>query len=113
MTGPDFSHCGQPVEWTDQVPLDERFAAAIAVALLQPGVDIELAEWSTDDPLVTEYATWWERQRAAINRHLAATGQTPIGYRLVRARRTDKGDGMVKCYVRLDKARRSIRAVAA
>ena len=109
--GPDFSNVGRPVEWGDAVPLDERFPAAIAAAYAHLGVDIELCQWSGDDVLAEHYVTWWNGQRSAIRRHVTAT-PAPHGTRLVVSRRTDKSDGIVKCYVRLDRKRGALQAVA-
>jgi len=112
MSGPDFTHCGQPVEWTDAAPIDDRFPAVLALAYAQPGVDIELCRWSPDEPVATAYVEWWNGQRGAIRRHLAAEGGSPVGTKLVVSRRTDKGDGLAKCYVRVDRVRPRIRAAS-
>lgn len=112
MSGPDFTRCGSPVEWTDAATIDERFPSALALAHAQLGVDIELCRWSPDDPLAASFADWWTSQRGAIRRHLAAEGGTPRGTRLVVSRRTDKGDGLAKCYVRVDRVRPKVQAVA-
>lgn len=110
MNGPDFTYCGHPVEWTDAAPIDERFPGALALAYAQRGVDIELCRWSPDDPIVGEYTTWWNGQRMAIRRH-ETSNPPPVDCRLVISRRTDKGDGLTKCYVRVDR-KRSRLAVA-
>ena len=110
-TGPDFTHCGRPVDWTDAAPLDDRFPAALELAYSQRGVDIELARWSPEDPLAKTYEGWWTGQRGAIRR-FDATVARPADTRLTISRRTDKGDGVAKCYVRVDRKRSRVRAVA-
>lgn len=110
-TGPDFARCGRPVDWTDAAPLDDRFPAAIDLAYAQRGVDIELCRWSPDDPLTEAYASWWTGQRAAIRRYNATT-ERPADTTLVIQRRTDRGDGQAKCYVRVDRKRARLRSVA-
>jgi hypothetical protein len=109
--GPDFTHCGRPIEWADQSPISDEFAAAVATARNNLNVEIELCRWSVDDSLGDEYANWWVKQRTAVRRH---AGNLPHAdqFKLTTHRRVDKGDGFVKCYVRFDRVR-VIKAVAA
>lgn len=98
MNGPDFTHCGELIDWTSRAELDEHFAGAIDRALRERTFDIELARWAPDDPLAPQYEKWWTKQRAAV----LVYAKTKAGdrVRVTVARRTDKGDGMVKCYLR-------------
>ena len=104
MNGPDFANLGKPVEWGDAAPIDERLAGAVEVARLNVGIDIELCRWSPDDPLADRFVSWWNHQRAAIRRHLTSTA-LDANSRLVVSRRTDRSDGIVKCYLRVDRKR--------
>lgn len=103
--GPDLSHCGKPLIWSDQLPPEEDFVAAVGNAHGELGVEIELCRWSVDDPIAAEYAKWWERQRSALRRHIGTNYGGEVKATL--ARRTDKGDGFVKCYVRFNRIRPS------
>lgn len=106
--GPDFTRCGQPVDWADQAEVDERFAAAVEAALAALNVDIELVRWSPEDPLNGEYITWWNIQARALRRDIA--GRHLDGVKPTIRRRTD-ADGIAKCYLRFDRQR--VKAVAA
>lgn len=110
-TGPDFTHCGRPIEWADQAPISAEFASAVMTARNNLNVEIELCRWSVDDTLTDEYANWWVKQRAAVRRH---AGNLPNAdqFRVTTHRRVDKGDGIVKCYIRFDRVR-VMKAVAA
>ena len=111
MPGPDFTNCGNPVDWGDRQSLHDLFPAAISAAVAAPAVDIELARWNGDDPLAAEYKRWWTSQLDAIRRELATTPH--IGLKPVISRRVDKGDGFTKCYIRFDRSRPRVAAVAA
>jgi hypothetical protein len=104
MSGPDFTHCGRPILWADQTPLDERFAEAVDTARTNLNVEIELCRWNFDDPQTEQYAAWWVRQRSAVRRH---AGNLPDAshFKMTTHRRLDRGDGFVKCYVRFDRVR--------
>lgn len=106
--GPDFTRCGQPVDWADQAEVDQRFAAAVEAALSALNVDIELVRWSPDDPIQAEYVTWWNVQARALRREI--TARHLDGIKVTIRRRTDS-DGITKCYLRCDRVR--IKAVAA
>lgn len=107
-TGPDFSRCGQPVDWADQAEVDERFNAAVDAALAALNVDIELVRWSPDDPIAAEYVAWWNIQARALRREIAS--RDLAGIKATIRRRTD-ADGVTKCYLRFDRHR--VKAVAA
>ena len=106
--GPDFSRCGQPVDWADQADVDERFAEAVEAALATLNVDIELVRWSPEDPLHKEYVSWWNVQRLALRRDIAR--RHIDGIKPTIRRRIDV-DGIAKCYLRFDRQR--VKAVAA
>jgi len=106
--GPDFTHCGQPVDWADQAEIDARFGQAIEAALHTLNVDIELVRWSPDDPIQAEYLNWWNIQARALRREIAA--RKLDGVKVTIRRRTDS-DGITKCYLRFDRTR--VKAVAA
>lgn len=110
MSGPDFTNCGNPVNWADRCLIDDRFPPAIVRALATPSIDIELAKWEKDDPLSAEYTKWWTLQLDAIRREMARSTHT--GLKPVISRRVDKGDGFTKCYVRFDRLRPRAVAVA-
>lgn len=99
-TGPDLSRCGQVLEWSDRATLDEKFQQAAARAVEMMEFDIELCRWSVDDPLASSYVGWWNNQRAMLRRWLRAHLDESATF--VVHRRTDTGDGMVKCYVRVE-----------
>ena len=111
MSGPDFTHCGRPIEWADQQPLEERFVEAVNIARKNLNVEIELCRWSVDDVQADQYANWWVKQRNAVRRH-AGNMPSAAEFRLTTHRRVDKGDGFVKCYIRFDRVR-AVKAVAA
>lgn len=103
VKGPDFTNCGNPVDWGDRQPIDDRFPAALIAALASPAIDIELAKWSKDDELSPEYTKWWTTQLDAIRREVATMAHS--GLKPVISRRVDKGDGFTKCYIRFDRQR--------
>ena len=100
-TGPDTSHCGEPIDWADRVGLSEQLRAAASSAMEWPEFDIELCRWSVDDILAGQYTQWWTNQRSLLRRHLRVT-ITDESINFVVHRRTDLGDGFVKCYVRIE-----------
>lgn len=100
--GPDFTRCGQPVDWADQATIDERFGQAIEAALHTLNVDIELVRWSPDDPIQAEYLNWWTIQQRALRREIA--GRHLDAVKVTIRRRTDS-DGITKCYLRFDRTR--------
>lgn len=108
--GPNFTHCGKPVEWSASAGLDERFPEAVATAIDAPGVDIELCRWEPDDPIADQYTAWWSGQRAAIKRHVTTVDHPGLKV-MVRRAPARMADGWVVCYVRADRARP--KAVAA
>jgi hypothetical protein len=100
-TGPDLNRCGQRVEWNDRANLDEQFIDAARKAVAEPEYEIELARWMPDDSLAQQYVSWWNNQRSLLRRwlhvELAGTGLTYVVHR-----RVDQGDGIMKCYVRIE-----------
>jgi len=103
--GPDLGRCGQIVEWTDRMGLCDEFRNAAARAAEMAEFDIELARWSVDDPLAGHYVAWWENQRAILRRYLKTQHKDGTGF--IVTRRTDTGDGMVKCYMRIEAGEQS------
>lgn len=101
--GPDFSHGGEFIEWSDRTELDEHFPPWIERARENLNVDVELVRWPADpnDPVVRGWHVWWQKQRKAV---VAYVGPHP-GFRLTVRARTDKELGVVKGYVRFDRKR--------
>jgi hypothetical protein len=110
--GPDFSVAGLPVDWTSDVALDERFTHPIAAAFDRFGEDVYLMRWEHDDPLADQYAKWWNDQLPAIRKEARRiAGDRSV--RVTATRRLDKGDGWMKCYVRVQHRRPKLEAVEA
>jgi hypothetical protein len=101
MSGPDFTHGGEFVDWPDRTELDEHFPQSIEVARLNPGIDVELVRWDQADPIVAEIGRWWVKQRTAIRRHV---GSVPGLKVTIRSRRHTESDAMVG-YVRFNRTR--------
>jgi hypothetical protein len=108
MSGPDFSHGGEFIEWPDRTELDEHFPAHIDIARLNPAIDVELVRWSPDDPIAAQVQQWWVKQRTAIRRHV---GPTPGLKVTIRSRRHAESGAMVG-YVRFNRTRPIVAAVA-
>lgn len=106
--GPDFTHAGQPITWPSDAVVDEHFAAAIAAAQLNLGVDVELVRWDPEWPEADAIRTWWSSQRLAVVRDLIAAG-TPKTRIVVRSRR-HAGDGAMIGYLRIERPARTIAA---
>jgi hypothetical protein len=107
MSGPDFTHGGQFVDWGDDAnTLDDRFVPFVELARLNIGTDVELVRWSPDDPLVRQFEQWWARQGRAIRRHVGPVA----GVKVTTRSRLHRDHGVKIAYVRFNRVRPSIVA---